>query len=55
MSGTNPRVALTTGPTLFVQLTRRVHAAGSAHWVVDTGFEDRTTGALFGLDLGWRF
>jgi hypothetical protein len=54
-SGRNPRVALTTGLTLLVQLTRRVHAAGSALWLVDTGFEDRTTGALLGLDIGWRF
>ena len=53
--GRNPRVALTTGLVLLAQLSRRVHAAGSTYWLVDTGFEDRTTGALLGLDLGWRF
>ena len=53
--GKNPRGAVALSLALLVRITKRTFMLGGAQWLVDTGFEDRTTGAIFSLDLGRRF
>jgi hypothetical protein len=54
-SGKNPRALFLSETALLVQVCRQLYVATSAQWLIDTGFADKTTGAVFGLDVGRRF
>jgi len=53
--GKNPRGAVGLKLAPLVHISKRMFLLGNTEWLIDTGFDDRTTGVVFAFDFGWRF